>query len=105
MWLMKLHDNPTGIEDDPLSPVSLFECSPNPCSHGPAFILDQMYDGPVSIRVFDHAGRLVSTVHDGYLPAGRQTIVLDGAALSTGVYYARLVAGDSVCLEKVVFIE
>ncbi len=105
MWLMKLHDNPTGIEDDPPAPVSLFECRPNPCSQGAAFILDQKYDGPVSIRVFDLAGRLVSTVHDGYLPAGRQSIVFDGATLSTGVYYARLVTGESVCLEKVVFIE
>jgi hypothetical protein len=55
-------------------------------------------DGPVTLRVVDASGRLVTTLVDGYLGAGSYTQSWDGrdasgTAMASGVYLFELRAG------------
>jgi choice-of-anchor B domain-containing protein len=68
---------------------------PNPMA-GPAEIRFALPTaGPATLRVYDPAGRLVSVLARGDLPAGEQAVRWDGRAdsgarLARGVYYLRL---------------
>ncbi len=104
MWLMKLHDNQTGIESDPFAGNSLFRCYPNPCISSAVFFLDVPVAGDVSVDIYDHTGRQVLAVHQGVLQSGMHTIPFNGAGLSNGLYYARMRAGNLVLHEKVVLL-
>jgi hypothetical protein len=71
---------------------------PNPSRHGTsvAFGLPEP-GGAVSLRVYNVSGRLVRTLVDGSLPAGRHAATWDGkddsgAEVSSGVYFYRLEA-------------
>ena len=60
------------------------------------FALDK--DAQTSIRVFDVQGRMVRTLVDSYLSAGRRSVTWDGvddqgAPVASGVYFLRLQAG------------
>jgi hypothetical protein len=55
-------------------------------------------DAQVSLRVYDARGRLVRTLVDGYLAAGRRTVEWDGRTdngdpAASGTYFMRLVGG------------
>jgi len=60
------------------------------------FSLDR--DAQASIRVFDVRGRMVRTLVDSYLSAGRRSVTWDGlddsgGPVASGVYFLRLEAG------------
>lgn len=59
-----------------------------------AFTLTLPVDGAVRLDVFDGRGRLVRTLYDGVLPAGRRTMAWDGrdargAETPAGLYFVR----------------
>jgi hypothetical protein len=59
------------------------------------------------LRLYDVTGRLVATLVDGPLPAGRHHAVWSGhdrsgRTAATGVYFARLEAPPFVAVRKVV---
>jgi hypothetical protein len=63
--------------------------------------------GPVRLQVFDLRGRLVRTLEDGQLSAGRHTAIWDGSDRSgrqaaTGVYFIRLDDGRRAVTTKAV---
>jgi hypothetical protein len=67
---------------------------PNPFGTGTGIVFRLPTSAPVSLRVFDTAGRLVRTLVDGQSEAGTHVISWDGRdeagrALSSGVYYYR----------------
>ncbi len=104
MWVMKLHDNQTGIESSSSTAEGLFSCHPNPCVSSASFILNQQYDSPVSVKIYDHTGRLVLTAYQGYLQTGMHAIPFNVTGLSNGVYFAMVEAGASVQHEKIVLL-
>jgi hypothetical protein len=60
------------------------------------FALDR--DAQTSIRVFDVQGRMVRTLVDSYLSAGRRSVTWDGlddggSPVASGVYFLRMEAG------------
>lgn len=67
-----------------------------------AFVLPA--PGPVRLRIFDAAGRLVRTLVDGDLPAGPHELVWDGRTASgaapAGVYFYTLTAGGQDITRK-----
>jgi len=53
-------------------------------------------DGDVSLKIYDMVGRLVATYLDGHVKAGNYNAEIDGANLSSGVYFYTLQAKDFV---------
>ncbi len=63
----------------------------------------------VVLRVYDASGKLIRTLLDGVVPAGRHDVVWDGRAQSgsqaaTGIYFVRLQAGSYEATKKIVML-
>lgn len=90
--------------------VSDLRVFPNP-SPGTAqlrFALDR--DGPVSVRVYDVRGRLVSTLADGVMPRGEHAMAwggvdAHGARVAPGTYFVRLRAGGRERSARITLVE
>ncbi|MBN2564965.1 MAG: T9SS type A sorting domain-containing protein, partial [Candidatus Eisenbacteria bacterium] len=66
--------------------------------------------GRVRLTLHNVCGQLVRTLVDGELPAGPSTAVWDGTddngrSLATGVYFARLSAGDQKAVAKMTLLK
>jgi hypothetical protein len=59
-------------------------------------------DGNVELAIYDVAGRRVATLVDGFASAGVHEVEWNPAA--SGVYFARLVAGDETARQKIVAV-
>jgi hypothetical protein len=63
---------------------------------------------PVDVRIFDHAGRLVCRVFEGWLPPGRHSLVWvgdahDGRQAPAGVYLLQVRVGDHITHKRLVY--
>jgi len=63
----------------------------------------------VALKVFDVTGRLVTDLHQGHLAAGRHRAIWNGTdetgrPVSSGIYFARLVAGDFTATRKMLLL-
>jgi len=56
----------------------------------------------VHLQIYDTAGRLVATLVNGWREAGRHEVAFDGSNLPSGIYLARLAAGDYKTVQKLV---
>ena len=70
-------------------------------------VFDLPRAGTASLQVFDLRGRLVSTLHEGELPAGRHSVVWrgdgqGGRPAATGIYFVRLHDGQQSRTAKAV---
>jgi len=57
------------------------------------------------LRVYDTAGRLVATLVDEWKLAGKHQAIFDGSGLPSGIYLARLQAGDFSQVQKLVLMK
>ncbi|HKQ19559.1 MAG TPA: FlgD immunoglobulin-like domain containing protein, partial [Candidatus Eisenbacteria bacterium] len=69
--------------------------APNPFNPSGVLSIVSTRSGVASIRIFDHTGRLVRTLEQGTLPAGRHDVRIDGRdesgrLLATGIYFYRV---------------
>ena len=85
----------TGVETPMAAAFGVTANHPNPFN--PKTSIEYAVDaaGPVSLRIYDSAGRLVTTLVDGVQSAGSHTAAWDGTdaagrALPSGVYLVRL---------------
>jgi len=84
---------------EPALRFALETSRPNP-AHGEAIIAFEIpREAPVELRIFDVAGRVVRTLADATLPAGRHEARWDGTTdrgdpARPGTYFYRLRAGD-----------
>ena len=90
------------------SPVShLLSVSPNPFSSSIKIrfgIPEKSGNNQISIRVYNLAGRLVSTLKEGRLAAGYHEASLDGKRLVNGVYFVRMEAQGVKKIVKVLCV-
>jgi hypothetical protein len=70
--------------------LALLGAWPNPFNPSTQVELEVPTAGAVRLELFDLAGRLVATLHDGGLAAGRHSLRLDGSGLASGLYLLRL---------------
>lgn len=68
------------------------------------------YEGPVELRVYNVQGQLVKTVFEGTKSAGFHTFEWDatsnhGTPVSSGIYFARFQAGQTVLTRKMVLLK
>ncbi len=89
---------PTSAPEIPVrEQYTLEQNRPNPFNPRTTISFSLKQGAPTSLRIYDVAGRLVRTLVDGKLPAGRHSYVWDGTdrggrQVSTGVYYYRVVS-------------
>ena len=105
LWL--LVDDASPVYDTP-APFGLgLRTYPNPFNPQTTVSLSLPADASVQVQVFDLAGRLLRTLHDGPLAAGDHQLVWngrsdDGRVLPSGVYLVRAGDGATVAHKKVV---
>ena len=93
-----------GIDDVPTG-ENRIEIFPNPSDAEVTIdvYLDKAQDG--QLYVFDMAGRIIRTLHDGHLPEGKNHFTWDGGNASgdraAGIYICRLVTDAKVYTGKV----
>ncbi len=80
---------PTDVPDAGVFTVS---AAPNPFNPRTTIVLDLPRAGDASLRVYDLRGRVVRTLHEGPLTAGRHELVWNGdddnrRAMASGVYF------------------
>jgi hypothetical protein len=96
--LLTAGDPGTGVSDLPVAAVRL-QSYPNPFNPKTKLVYNLPAQVHVRLKVYDVRGRLVRTLVDGVQVAGAQAVVWDGRnesgrALASGVYFARLHAGE-----------
>jgi N-acetylneuraminic acid mutarotase len=69
--------------------------SPNPFSGMTTINYSLPKAGDVSLRLYDVAGRAVSTLAEGYHNRGASSLKLQASSLASGIYLLRLVTQDS----------
>ncbi|MDF1549399.1 MAG: T9SS type A sorting domain-containing protein [Bacteroidales bacterium] len=95
----------TGSIEKDLNPLNAVKLSvfPNPVTNTAKITFATMQKGPVSVMIFDHAGRNVATIFDGIRESGNQEFIWNPEGLSNGVYLAKIQAdGGSQSLKIVV---
>lgn len=83
------------------------QARPNPFNPRTALVVHLPEAVPVSLRIYDARGRLVSDLWRGRLPAGEHEIIWEGTgpagqAVPSGIYLARLQAGRDQVSRKLV---
>ena len=78
---------------------------PNPFNPETNLTFDLPIPGYVSLIIYDIRGREVARLADGFYPAGYHHEKFSPVELSTGVYFARLVAGDCSKTQKLLLIK
>jgi hypothetical protein len=79
--------------------------SPNPFNPTTAISYELRAASRVSLKVYDSAGRLVTTLVNGRQETGQHQISFDGSNLAAGVYFYRLTAGENVASGKMMLLK
>lgn len=102
---------PSGVEDGELHRLALGQNYPNPFNPVTRIAFSVPEEaGRVTLTVHNVSGQLVRTLVDAGLPAGPAIAVWDGtdndgSQLSTGVYFARLAAGEERAFRKMTLLK
>ena len=74
--------------------------SPNPFNASTVISFELRDAVFIKLAVYDVNGREAAALADGWMPAGRHSIVLDASSLPSGIYFARMTAGDLIQTRK-----
>jgi hypothetical protein len=104
------HPNATSVETLPSEKDVVLVAVPNPFARSVELHYSLLREEAVRIRVMDVRGREVARVVDGMVGPGFHSISWDGKDLSgvslpSGVYFARIEAGDAIQMTKLVRIQ
>ena len=84
---------------------SLHPPHPNPFNPMTAISYQLQAAGYVKLAVYDVQGREVERLVDGWTPAGFYQMTFDASQLSSGIYFARLMAGNFDQTRKLLLIK
>ena len=83
----------------------LYSNYPNPFNPVTKIKFDIAKNTNAKIQVYDILGRVVETLVNGELKAGRYEVEFDGYSLSSGVYFYKLVTNDFVDTKRMLLIK
>jgi hypothetical protein len=78
---------------------------PNPFNPTTTISFELKAAGSVSLRVYDTAGKLVSTLVEGLREAGIHEVAFNASNLPSGIYMAHLQAGEYLATTKMVLLK
>ena len=78
---------------------------PNPFNASTIITFELQVDSYVELVVYDVMGREVASLVNGYSSLGEHAVVWDAGELSSGVYFARLYAGELMKTQKLILIK
>ncbi|MBT4362772.1 MAG: T9SS type A sorting domain-containing protein [Candidatus Marinimicrobia bacterium] len=83
---------------------------PNPFNPSTTIRYGLPVDANVSLMIYDIRGQVIQTIESGYQPAGWYNVnwsgkTVNGKAISTGIYFARLVADDNSEVIKMLYLK
>jgi hypothetical protein len=93
IWERSLVQNPVGISqlgNEVPKKFALYQNYPNPFNPATKIKFDVPKSGNIQLNIYDISGRLVSTLFNKTIKAGRYEIDFDGKNLSSGVYFYRI---------------
>jgi uncharacterized delta-60 repeat protein len=80
-------------------------CNPNPFNATTALSFKLQAPSSVSLKVYDTAGRLVTTLVEGWREAGTHAVTFNGSNLASGIYLAKLEVGKYTMMQKLVLLK
>ena len=97
----------TGMEADGKGHATfhLLPSYPNPFNARTTIKFSLAEQASIKLEIFDIVGRLVDLLADGEYPAGENCIVWDAKDQASGIYFARLTAGESKSSRKLVLLK
>lgn len=98
------YDANTGIGEHIGSLTFGLSVSPNPASSAVTVEVSLEEASDCEVRVFDFQGRIVETIQDGGLPAGRNQLTWDAQNFPAGVYFIRAENDGLMDTERLVLI-
>lgn len=84
--------------------ISLYQNYPNPFNPSTVIGFQLPSSSLVTLKVYDMLGKDVATLVDGFVEAGYHHVSLNGANLSSGVYFYRVHAGAFVDTKKLILL-
>lgn len=96
--------------DDPTAVNRLNQNTPNPFNPRTRITFSLAVDGPAKLVIYDVSGRVVKTLFDGPLKAGRHESAWDGSndlrqRVGSGVFWSQLSAGEYVSNRKMILLK
>ena len=107
VWILTTQDNWQSVGDVEAQPecCAILECYPNPFNPSTAITYNLQTASWLELSVYDITGREVAIMVDGYKPAGEFQVVFDASELSSGIYFAKLTAGEFTKSQKLLLIK
>jgi hypothetical protein len=104
---IKAYNITTSVRQSAELPASyrLEQNYPNPFNPGTVIAFEMPKASPVSLKVFNILGQVVTTVVEGNLSAGTHHCRFDGKGLTSGVYVYQLRAGDFLQTKKMILLK
>jgi hypothetical protein len=107
------NDEAVTIEGSPVErrlDFALGPIAPNPFVDGTAVKFSMAKSAEVTVSIYNVSGQLVTTLVDGMVPAGQQSVMWDGRDLAgdrvaRGVYFCRMATEGFVATQKVLTLE
>ncbi|OGS36675.1 MAG: hypothetical protein A2293_13300 [Elusimicrobia bacterium RIFOXYB2_FULL_49_7] len=88
-----------------LSPLSsLLTNSPNPFRQSTVFAYRLPTQGPVSLKIYDHSGKLVKSLVQARQEPGQHNVKWNATGLATGVYFAKIKADELSSSRKILIV-
>ncbi len=91
--------------DSPIPVTCSLSSFPNPFNPATTISFSLPRTSDVSLAVYDVTGRKVVTLINQTMSAGEHHVAFDGSALPSGLYFARLSAGEMTRTQKMVLLK
>jgi len=84
--------------------LSLLSCYPMPFNSSTIFYFELKSSSQVELHLYSINGQLVSKIAAGSFPAGKSQVRFKNTTLPSGIYFARLRAGNDTLMQKVIIL-
>jgi hypothetical protein len=107
IWLVKTTLNPLPAQGKPYAVLPTFRLSayPNPFNPSTTLTFTLPKAARTKLRIYDVAGRVVQSLDAKLFNAGVNQLSFDGSGLPSGVYFARLDAGEFSATQKMLLLK